>query len=240
MGLAAAVHAREVRRADRPAVSRRRPSASRPRTRWRTTSRRTRSTSSCRCARASGSIACGATATRYIVDAGDRRFEADHVVVAMATYQAPRVPDVRADARSGASCSCTRSEYRNPGQLQPGDVLIVGAGNSGADIAIDVARSHRTWLSGGIPATCRSASTAASRASCCRCSSAFVFHRMLTVRHADGPAGAPRHDFEGRPADPREAGGPRGGRRRARAAGRPAYTTASRCSRTAACSTSRT
>src|SRR6478672_4065561 len=32
-------------------------------------------------------------AERYIVDAGDRRLEADHVVVAMATYQAPRVPE---------------------------------------------------------------------------------------------------------------------------------------------------
>jgi putative flavoprotein involved in K+ transport len=30
-------------------------------------------------------------------------------------------------------------------------VLIVGAGHSGADIAIDVARSHRTWLSGRHP-----------------------------------------------------------------------------------------
>src|SRR3954463_14044082 len=30
--------------------------------------------------------------SRYIADAGDRRFEAHHVVVAMATYQAPRAP----------------------------------------------------------------------------------------------------------------------------------------------------
>jgi putative flavoprotein involved in K+ transport len=43
------------------------------------------------------------------------------------------------------------SEYKNPSQLRLGDVLIVGAGNSGADIAIDVARSHRTWLSGRHP-----------------------------------------------------------------------------------------
>jgi putative flavoprotein involved in K+ transport len=42
-------------------------------------------------------------------------------------------------------------EYRNPGQLQPGDVLIVGAANSGADIAIDVAATHRTWLAGRHP-----------------------------------------------------------------------------------------
>jgi putative flavoprotein involved in K+ transport len=39
-------------------------------------------------------------------------------------------------------------DYRNPSQLREGDVLIVGAGNSGADIGLDLARSHRTWLSG--------------------------------------------------------------------------------------------
>src|SRR5205823_11822902 len=40
------------------------------------------------------------------------------------------------------------SEYRNPSQLAPGGALIVGAGNSGADIAMEVSQMHRTWLSG--------------------------------------------------------------------------------------------
>ena len=35
------------------------------------------------------------------------------------------------------------SEYRNPAQLRPGGVLLVGAGNSGADIAMDVSRRPR-------------------------------------------------------------------------------------------------
>jgi len=38
--------------------------------------------------------------------------------------------------------------YRNPAQLREGGVLLVGAGNSGAEIAIEVARTHRTWMSG--------------------------------------------------------------------------------------------
>jgi putative flavoprotein involved in K+ transport len=88
--------------------------------------------------------------TRYIVDAGDSHFEADHVVVAMATYQAPRVPEF-ARALDPAIVQLHSSEYKNPGQLRPGDALIVGAGNSGADIAVDVVRSHRTWLSGRHP-----------------------------------------------------------------------------------------
>ena len=40
------------------------------------------------------------------------------------------------------------STYRRPGQLQPGDVLVVGLGNSGAEIALDVSRTHRTWVAG--------------------------------------------------------------------------------------------
>ncbi len=87
---------------------------------------------------------------RYVVDAGDRRYEADHVVIAMATYQAGRIPECAQGLDPGIVQLHSR-EYRNPGQLRPGDVLIVGAGNSGADIALDVARAHRTWLSGRHP-----------------------------------------------------------------------------------------
>src|SRR5204862_5519298 len=40
------------------------------------------------------------------------------------------------------------STYLNPGQLQPGGVLLVGAGNSGADISLDVVGGHSTWVAG--------------------------------------------------------------------------------------------
>lgn len=88
--------------------------------------------------------------SRYIVDTNGGRIEADHVVVAMATFQTGRVPDFAA-ALNPEIVQLHSSDYRNPGQLQPGGVLVVGAGNSGADIALEVARSHRTWLSGRHP-----------------------------------------------------------------------------------------
>ena len=150
---------------------------------------------------------------RYIVDAGDRRFEADHVVVAMATYQAARVPEF-AQALDPGIVQLHSSEYKNPGQLRPGDVLIVGAGNSGADIAIDVARSHRTWLSGRHPGNVpfRIESRIA------RVILPAPLSRRLSSDpdggHADGTTGAAVDHFEGRPADSREAGGPRRRRRR--------------------------
>jgi putative flavoprotein involved in K+ transport len=42
-------------------------------------------------------------------------------------------------------------EYRNLSQLRDGPVLIVGAGNSGAEIAMDLARKHAIWLAGRDP-----------------------------------------------------------------------------------------
>jgi putative flavoprotein involved in K+ transport len=84
---------------------------------------------------------------RYVAQCGDRRFSADNVVVATGFYGRPAVPALAAqlDPRITQMHS---SEYRSPAQLQPGDVLLVGAGNSGADIAMELARSRRTWLSG--------------------------------------------------------------------------------------------
>ena len=40
------------------------------------------------------------------------------------------------------------SEYRNPAQLNPGRVLVVGAAHSGTDIALEVSGTHPTVLAG--------------------------------------------------------------------------------------------
>ncbi len=83
----------------------------------------------------------------FAVAAGDLRFEAENVVVAMATDQLPWVPPFAPELDPRVVQLHSR-DYRNPAQLQEGDVLVVGAGNSGAEIALDVASGHRTWLSG--------------------------------------------------------------------------------------------
>jgi putative flavoprotein involved in K+ transport len=40
------------------------------------------------------------------------------------------------------------ADYRNPGQLRDGPVLVVGLGNSGAEIALEVSRTHPTTVAG--------------------------------------------------------------------------------------------
>ena len=101
---------------------------------------------------------------RYLVEAGDRRFEADNVVVASGTYQGPRIPAFAAELDPGI-VQLDSTEYRNPSQLREGGVLVVGAGNSGAEIAFDVSRAHRPGSPAKQPARIPSA-TAASGTGC--------------------------------------------------------------------------
>ncbi|MBV9358953.1 MAG: NAD(P)/FAD-dependent oxidoreductase, partial [Chloroflexi bacterium] len=59
--------------------------------------------------------------------------EADNVVVAMADYQEPRLPEFSGELAPEVT-QVHSMHYRNPDQLQPGPALVVGMGNSGAEI----------------------------------------------------------------------------------------------------------
>jgi putative flavoprotein involved in K+ transport len=84
---------------------------------------------------------------RLVVTAGARRWEADNVVVAMANFQKPRVPEFASEL-DPSIFQIHSHDYRNPRQLRDGPVLIVGAGNSGSEIAMELGRSHKVWMSG--------------------------------------------------------------------------------------------
>lgn len=83
----------------------------------------------------------------FVVSSGKRRWEAEQVVVATGGYRAPRLPAFAADLDPGI-VQLHSSEYRRPSQLRDGAVLVVGAGNSGGEIAMESSTGHPTWLSG--------------------------------------------------------------------------------------------
>ena len=87
---------------------------------------------------------------RFLVSAGERRFEADNVVVASGAYHHPWVPGFASELDPGI-LQLHSSGYRRPGQLREGGVLVVGAGNSGAEIALELSATQPTWLSGRHP-----------------------------------------------------------------------------------------
>jgi putative flavoprotein involved in K+ transport len=84
---------------------------------------------------------------RFVASAGGLRWESHNVVVATGGCQAPKVPDF-ADGLDEHIVQLHSSDYLNPSQLPPGPVLVVGVGNSGAEIARDVAPTRPTWIAG--------------------------------------------------------------------------------------------
>jgi len=120
--------------------------------------------------------------TRYVVDAGSRQFEANHVVVAMASYQGPKVP-VFAKELSSEIVQLHSCEYKSLAQLKPGSVLIVGTANSGAEIAMETATAHPTSIAGRdvgqMPFNIRKAWV---QRIVLPLLFRIVFHRILTVR----------------------------------------------------------
>ena len=84
---------------------------------------------------------------RFEVICGEHTLFAENVVVATGAFNNPRVPPFARELDESI-VQLHSKEYRNPSQIQKGGVLVVGAGNSGAEIAIELAPHHQTWLSG--------------------------------------------------------------------------------------------
>ena len=74
-------------------------------------------------------------------------FRAAHVIVAMSNYQRPRIPAFASELDAGIR-QLHAVAYTSPAQLLPGRVLLVGAGNSGAEIAKDLRAGHEVVLAG--------------------------------------------------------------------------------------------
>ena len=92
----------------------------------------------------------GRVGDALVVQTSAGSLTARDVVVATGADRVPRVPDLGAPL-DPAIVQVHSAAYRRPDQLPPGDVLVVGAGNSGADIALELARTHRVHLSGRHP-----------------------------------------------------------------------------------------
>ncbi len=84
----------------------------------------------------------------YVVTTDQGQVHADNVVISTGTFgRTPLVPTF-ADQLDPAIVQLHSSEYRRPGQLPAGPVLVVGASHSGGDIAYELAATRPTVLAG--------------------------------------------------------------------------------------------
>jgi putative flavoprotein involved in K+ transport len=123
------------------------------------------------------------TGDRFEVRGGQHTLVAENVVVATGAFNNPRVPSFARELDKSI-VQLHSKEYRNPSQIQKGAVLVVGAGNSGAEIAIELARHHQTWLSG--PDTGQEPARAGSRLDHLLTPMLWLVATRLTVKTALG------------------------------------------------------
>jgi putative flavoprotein involved in K+ transport len=83
----------------------------------------------------------------FIASTSTTRIRARRVIVATGAFNVPMIPEV-AGKLDPAIRQLHSNAYHDPSDLAAGPVLVVGLGHSGADIAFEVARTHRTVVSG--------------------------------------------------------------------------------------------
>lgn len=84
----------------------------------------------------------------FVAHTGQGALRARQVVVATGPFQTPVVPAV-GTGLSPAVEQLHSADYRNPAQLPPGPVVVVGGGNSGRQIALELAASRPVTLAVG-------------------------------------------------------------------------------------------
>jgi len=87
----------------------------------------------------------------YLVELDDRTIDTAQVVIATGPFQTPRIPVQLAEALDPRVVQLHSSDYRRPQDLPTGRVLIVGGGNTGFQIAEELAadRAREVHLSVG-------------------------------------------------------------------------------------------
>lgn len=84
----------------------------------------------------------------FVARSGSEQFIAENVVVATGAYKDPIVPSFAHELKPSI-VQLHSDAYRNPSQVPSGPVLVVGAGNSGAEISIELSNAgHQVWLAG--------------------------------------------------------------------------------------------
>jgi|SRR5690625_2911602 len=85
---------------------------------------------------------------KFLVFTQNQRYTAKHIVIATGAFHHPFIPKIHDNS---ISFMIHASDYKNPSQIPEGEVLIVGAGNTGIQIAAELSRTHSVLLAKSKP-----------------------------------------------------------------------------------------
>jgi putative flavoprotein involved in K+ transport len=84
----------------------------------------------------------------YHLSAGEISFHARNVIVATGAFHTPHTPSVARELNHGIF-QMHSADYHDPKDVPAQSIVVVGAGNSGAEIALELAKAdRRVWLAG--------------------------------------------------------------------------------------------
>lgn len=137
---------------------------------------------------------------KYFISAGNQQFESEHVIIAMSNFQIPKTPAFAKNINPGIFQTHS-FDYREPSQLQEGSVLVVGAGNSGSELALEAAKNNHDVIlagrdTGHIPFEIEGT---LSKLILARLVLRILFHRIITINTPIGRKARPKIISQGGP-----------------------------------------
>jgi putative flavoprotein involved in K+ transport len=87
---------------------------------------------------------------RFMLTTNHEVYIAKKVVIATGPFQKPFIPHL-SEKLTSSIYQVNSAAYRNPAQLKDGNVLVVGGGNSGAQIAVELGNQTQTYISASGP-----------------------------------------------------------------------------------------
>lgn len=102
-------------------------------------------------------VATGVTVTRlardeggFLAETSEGKIRARHVVLATGPFHLPFIPDA-GEGLSEKVWQLHSYDYRRPEQVPAGRVLVVGGGNSAAQLAVELAQTHKVTVASPAP-----------------------------------------------------------------------------------------
>lgn len=83
-----------------------------------------------------------------MIETNRKEYKANQIVIATGPFQHPFIPEFSSSLSKNV-LQIHSSNYKNPRQLKQGPVLVVGGGNSGSQIAVELSKEKPVYLSVG-------------------------------------------------------------------------------------------